>query len=223
MKRVVWSCLVVPMVAFAVLSAPASVREAPPLGGIVVGMLSFLTNSDVREELKLSEEQTKKIEELVAERREAFRAARQLSSEERVRKQQELLKTHDEKLSKILTRKQMKRGEQICLQILGTLAFSLKPQVAAALKLTDEQKEEIKLIRTESLQESRALRQAGQLPTREQSMERAVRRDEKLLNVLTREQKKKWQDLIGEPFKRKASRSEESTAPAGVGRDAKKP
>jgi Spy/CpxP family protein refolding chaperone len=143
MRRVCGSVLVLGIVVFVACAAPAP--EAPPLIGVAIGTLSWLSNVQIREELKLSEDQLKKIEELKVEQRQALAALRGLNTEDRAKKRQDIYKANEAALAKILSRKQLRRAEQIYLQTRGPMVWT-SPQVAAALKLTDEQKEKIPLI-----------------------------------------------------------------------------
>ncbi|HTU21884.1 MAG TPA: hypothetical protein VMG10_27850 [Gemmataceae bacterium] len=199
MRTVCGSGLILAIVVFASSAAPAP--EAPPLIGVATGILSYLSSPQVRDELKLTEDQLKKIEELKKELKTKRRLKpadlRSLSLEERVKKAQEIVKATEAALAKILTRKQLRRAEQIFLQLRGPMLLR-SPQVAAALKLTDEQKEKMKDIDRETFREYRESRKKGdQHPL----TELFKRRDEKLLNVLTPAQKKKRKQLLGEPFK----------------------
>lgn len=204
MRRIGGIALMLAIVAAAVPAAPAP--EARPLGGLESGVLLILRMNDPRlyEELKLSESQVKKIEELNAEVRQAFPPTRGLSKEERKKRTQDrqnLNKTHQEVIVKILTKKQLKRAEQIYLQRIGPMLAFGRPPVAAALKLTDEQKEKMALLRSDYFQK---LRRSGG-PMEQGAMQKQVEMHKKLheeiLNVLTPAQKAKWKQLIGEPFK----------------------
>lgn len=217
MRRVCGSVLVLAIVVLAACAAPAP--EAPPLGGLVGSSFILLTNSQVREELKLSEDQVKKIEELKTELRQALASLRGLNPEERVKKLHDVAKADEVALAKILTRKQLNRVEEIYLQRFGLRLAFRNAQVAAALKITDEQKEKMDLISREYFKESRDNRAKGQ-ERRQQFAELSERRDEKLLNLLTPAQKAKWKQLTGAPFKLEPRRSEE---PKQSGQESERP
>jgi hypothetical protein len=110
-------------------------------------------------------------------------------------------------VAEILKPEQLKRVKQISLQQQGAQSLS-NLEVASALKLTDEQSSKIKRIQ----EETRTARgQRGQRGQRDEEMlkklaEARKATNEKLMNVLTDEQKAKWKELTGEPFKGEISR-----------------
>lgn len=204
MRRICGVALMSVIVELAAYAAPAP--EASPLGGFAgLILISSVANPNIRDELKLSENQVKQLEALMSEHRGAYASLRRMNKEDREKQLQEIRKKDEAAIAKILTRKQLIRAEQIQLQICGPMILT-KSQVAAALKLTDEQKEKMTLIRREALEEYREGRAKGE---RQPTEESPKRRDEKLLNVLTPAQKAKWKQLLGEPFKQKLRRLEE--------------
>lgn len=210
MRRVCGGVLVLAIVGF--LTGADSSPPPPPLLGVAGRVLTFLDNAQLREELKLSQDQVKKIDELRGERRQAFDALRGLKLNERAKKRQELAKTTGAALAKILTPKQLRRAEQIVLQRRGPMLAFAMPQVAEALELTDKQKEKIKRIRGEMYGQFRDRLRQGQV-TRQQSAEMAKRGNEKLFKVLTPAQKTKWKQMTGEPFKFDSRRVEKQNHP----------
>jgi Spy/CpxP family protein refolding chaperone len=165
-------------------------------GGDGVGLLS---QKSVQDELKLSDEQKKKIEDLVAKQRENFKGFRDLSNEEKKTKAEAAAKANKEEIGKILNQEQSKRFKQISLQTRGSRAFS-EPEVVDALKLTDEQKDKIKGIQEDAGKEMREAFQGGreEAAKKMESIRKAA--DEKVMGLLTAEQKTKWKDLTGAPF-----------------------
>jgi Spy/CpxP family protein refolding chaperone len=204
---------------------PATAAPAPEgrlLGGFESGIWFLLKQNDsqIRDELKLTESQVKKIEELIAEAGQASANARGPDGKIDKQKSQDLLdlnRRQAETAAKLLTKPQLMRAEQIFLQGMGP-AFALRqPQVAAALKLTKEQKETIDLIRMEYSQELRGLAPVGGGRGQERSQKIAELRksqEEKLLNVLAPAQRAKWSLLLGTPFKPEPRRSEEKAKPS---------
>jgi hypothetical protein len=114
MRKGCGSVLMSAIVAFVACAAPAP--EAAPLGGLAGGVFLILNNSHIRDKLKLSEDQVKKIAEARAELRRSFPSVRGLNKEERTKKSQERAKAAETALAKILTRKQLRRAEQMYLQ-----------------------------------------------------------------------------------------------------------
>jgi Spy/CpxP family protein refolding chaperone len=188
-------------VALAIIALAASAvwAQGPRGGG---GGLFLLTQKSVQEELKLSDDQLKKVGELVEKQREEFGKLRDLSREERQKKVEELTKESHKALAEILKADQVKRFKQIQWQQEGARAFA-DPEVADALKLSDEQKDKVKAVREEAQKEMRALRESGASREEVRKKFEEIRKasSDKLMGILTDEQKTKWKELQGEPFK----------------------
>jgi Spy/CpxP family protein refolding chaperone len=164
--------------------------------------LFYLTQKSVQEELKLSDEQVKKVTELQEKQREAFQGFGDLSQEERRTKMQELAKTQNEAITKLLKPEQLKRAKQIALQQqvrIGLSAVVNNEEVAKELKFTDEQKTKLEEIRNKVREESQGLGFDEEGRQKRQEIRKAA--NEKVEGVLTAEQKSKLKELQGEPFK----------------------
>jgi hypothetical protein len=162
---------------------PGFPRPGPPREGLTFQLLG---QKSVQQELKLSEEQVKKIAELSKKRRDLtwWEMWRNLSPEEaraRISGQEAQEKSLVEKLDEPQTR----RLKQIVWQQRGGLALG-ESEVAAALALTPEQQKEIRSLLDEWHHRGRGQRKNV---------------SEQLLNVLTEGQKAKWNEMLGEPFK----------------------
>jgi len=163
-----------------------------------------------------------------------FAKLRDLPREEQGTKRAELTKTVNEETLKavgeVLKPEQMTRLKQIELQRAGFMAYT-RPEVQTALKLTDEQKEKVKTIADEGNKQVRELFGMGQgggggaRPPRGQGgaggagrgqgrggpnneKVTAVRKEttEKIVAVLTDDQKTTWKELTGKPFEVPAGR-----------------
>ncbi len=195
------------LVVVALASGPARAQQRGGGGGGFGGGPMFLLNQkSVQEELKLTDDQVKKIKELSDKQRESFRGLRDLSQEERRKKMTENTKANEKAVAEILKPAQVKRVKQISLQQRGAGALR-DAEVAKSLNLTDEQKDKLKTIQ----EETRAVRGTGQRGDRseEAQKKRAEARkatNEKLMGVLTAEQKTKLKELMGEPFKGEITR-----------------
>jgi len=202
MKRLMQIALAAVVVAMAAGPALAQEqqrqRRGGGFGGFGGGMLSLLTQKPVQEELKLSEEQVKKVTELQAKERENRPDFQGLDREEIQKKMAERTKVQNEAIAKILDDKQFKRVKQISLQVQGPRAVN-NAEVAKALNITDEQKEKIREIQTKSFQEMRDL--GGDEEGRKKIPELMKQTNEKMMGVLTAEQKTKLKEMQGEPFK----------------------
>lgn len=163
-----------------------------PGGGFGGGSLFLLTQKSVQDELKMSDEQVKKVTELQEKQRESLKG---VAKEDRKAKFEEMAKESQKQVAEILKPEQNKRFKQISLQQRGSRAFA-DPEVAEALKITDEQKEKIKGIQEEIGKEMRDAR-----GDREKMASLRKTANEKVEGVLTAEQKTKLKELMGEPFK----------------------
>lgn len=159
-------------------------------GGFGGGQLMLLGQKSVQEELKLSDQQIEKVKELAKKNREGFKDLKDLSEEDRRKKLADTAAANKKALAEILKSDQRKRLKEISLQTRGGSALA-DPEVASALKLSDEQKEKIKSIR----EESRGKGRGGFTPEARKAAQ------EKLMGVLTDDQKTTWKTMTGEPFK----------------------
>jgi Spy/CpxP family protein refolding chaperone len=207
MKRLMHIAWAAAVVAIAVCPAWAQEQQRQRGGGrgfgaFGAGTLYLLGQKSVQEELKLSDEQVKKVTELQEKQREAFQGLRDLSPEERQTKMQEIAKAQNEALAKVLDAKQLKRAKQIALQqqVRFGLAFVLtNDELAKTLQITDEQKQKIQEIRRSAFEEMRDLGRDEEGRKKREEIRNAT--NEKVNGVLTAEQKAKLKELQGEPFK----------------------
>jgi hypothetical protein len=79
-----------------------------------------------------------------------------------------------------------------------------KPDIAKEMQLTDEQTRKVREIRDAAMKEMAKVFEGG-ADSREEARKKMTEinkaNDEKLLKLLSDEQKAKWKDLVGEPFK----------------------
>ncbi len=168
------------------------------LAGALVGLAS---QKSVQDELKVTDEQAKKIGELVDHQREVFSGLRELEPEERRKKLDEQMTANKTAIAGILNEVQFKRLNQISLQQRGARAFA-DAEVADALQLTPEQKEKVRAIQQEAQSQAQEAMQAGdRSAARTKVQEIRKTADEKSAALLTPEQQGKWKTLTGEPFK----------------------
>lgn len=184
------------------MAQPPAGRPGGPFGGPML-MVGLLRNPQVQQELKLTDQQKQQLEQLGEQWREKMRGLRDLPPEERRQKVQGMRAEVEKQLSQILNEQQMKRLKQIALQVEGYAALE-RPEVAEQVGLTKEQRQKIRDIlrqadekRREAFQQRQGDRQAVFQRMRE------IRQwvDGEIEKLLTAEQKKKWQELIGAPFK----------------------
>jgi hypothetical protein len=203
-------------------SASAQRQGGQGRGGFGGGGIGFLiSNEAVQKELKMDKDQADKAAEAVKKVRDAhmddFAKLRDVAQEERRTKMQELTKTvnaeTEKAVAEVLKPEQLARLKQIELQRAGFAAYT-RPEVESALKLTGDQKEKIKTISEDANKQLAELRPmgrgqgggaggAGRGPGG-QNFEKmtAVRKEatEKIVAVLTDDQKKSWKEMTGTPF-----------------------
>ena len=184
------------------------------------GGLTLLNQKSVQSELKLSEEQTKKVDGLLDEQRSAFAELRDLDPQERRAKLAERVKAQDTAIAGLLDGDQNKRFKQIAWQQRGAASFG-EPEVAEALGLTSEQKDQIMTLECAVSAELRNLFQGGggggdREANRKKFQEARAATNEKALGLLSAEQKEKWKALLGEPFKGEIVPPERRGRPGGA-------
>jgi Spy/CpxP family protein refolding chaperone len=172
--------------------------------------LGILGSAEAKAELKLTDEQVTKIQEIQEGMRETmmskFQDLQGTPPEEMREKMApimaEVTKEVNGKLEGVLDKDQYVRFKQINLQAMGYAALA-QEDVQAELKLTDEQKEKIAAIGEETQSAMRDAFQSAQ-DDRQAAMT-AIReaRDKAMKDsaaVLTEEQKKAWEGMVGKPF-----------------------
>jgi hypothetical protein len=200
----------------------------------MMGGPGLLTNKSVQQELKLSDDQVKKIEQTVQEVRQKhmdeFQALRDLDPQERREKGGALFRKVGEEtqkaLSGVLNPDQEKRFKQIELQVRGPRAFT-DPEVQKTLNLTADQQEKIKTINQDAEKQMSALRpgpgggggeQRNPEEMRKKMTEMRKETMSRSMEVLTDDQKKQWKEMTGEPFEVKFERRGPRGGGAGGGR-----
>jgi hypothetical protein len=148
--------------------------------------LTLLRNASVKKELRLSEDQTGKVDDAVWEG-----------------------------LSKVLDSEQLKRLKQIDLQQRDYLAFG-DPRLQEALKMTKDQKENIRIILSDAERELKSLFDSlkgaftgGGITGLKGGFQgigdkvTSIRKDtrERCTEVLTGDQRRMWEEMVGDEFK----------------------
>jgi hypothetical protein len=152
----------------------------------------LMQKSDVRAELNLSPEQTKRVEQAFAlPKSSSPPSGRRFpgpSQEEKI------------KLIKALTKEQRRRLLQISIQFRSPMVFD-EPEVIEALNLTYSQRQQIKMIQFEEL--------GGFWPPGKKDgpkgppnadMNAKARALQRILELLTPDQQELWRTLCGKPF-----------------------
>ena len=190
-------------------------------------LLSLLRLEQVQKEMKLSEEQTAKVKEVVeklgTEMREQYTALREIEDrQQRTEKTTALSDEFDgklrEQLRDVVPREQMMRLYQIRMQVRPVVDSLANRYVAGRLELTDQQKEKLAEIAKDSQAKQSELYATMRDATDEQRSDvyqklRQVRSDadEKALGVLTAEQKAAFEEMKGEKIELEMRRGRRST------------
>jgi Spy/CpxP family protein refolding chaperone len=174
-----------------------------PFGGPGGGRGNFnlLNNDKVQKELTITAKQKEAIQKAFDDMRNGFSDLP--DGDDRFTKMQELSKTLQDKIGALLDDKQKTRLKEIQLQMQGPAGLANK-ETADALKLSEDQVEQIKQINDKTQTDIWDTRQAaGQVDFAEVQKETERLRkdgDDKLLAVLTAEQKAAFERLQGAKF-----------------------
>jgi serine/threonine protein kinase len=157
------------------------------------GQRVLLSQPAVLDDLGLDAVQRLKIKELTArlqkQQMDAWHEFAKLAPGERGRRILKQARANEAAVAAILTAAQLRRLHEIALQMQGPTVFR-EPEVAMALKLSDEQRERIWAIEEETFLAS--MKKGGPA---------AGPPSERVLTVLTREQAGLWREITGEPFR----------------------
>jgi eukaryotic-like serine/threonine-protein kinase len=163
----------------------------PFMGPEAFGVSGLLMQAAVQRDLKLTDEQVSAIHDLADKRRELLRGRRG-----------DELEANETACFEVLRREQAKRLRQIVWQKRGAFAFN-DPEIADALRLTTDQKERLHAI----VEETGRMMWRPPRPPGEHRPEAWRHSEEywrgvndRLMSVLSEEQKAKWTELTGEPF-----------------------
>ena len=216
-----------------------------PFGGVAFfgfmpcgGPLPLLLQPEVQKDLKLTPDQAKKLKDLSAKEQKNQMVLSRTSPQQAQKKLQEMTKATDKAIQGILKKDQSERFKQIDLQMKGISVLNDKA-IAAALKITDEQKEKMTVLQKEAAQEMNKGFGGGAFDPKQnpqdfqkkiQEMQQQMQQkqkdlQEKMLAVLTSEQLRQLQEMTGEPFPRGSNGntpSPKATPSTGTPADEKK-
>jgi Spy/CpxP family protein refolding chaperone len=200
---------------------PGGIRGGFPGPGMMGrggGMLGLLQLDKVQEELELLPDQKEALGKIAQNRprperpegidfgdRSEENRAKVEEFMEKMRKQREEFETKAvAQLEEVLFPEQMERLKQIEIQVAGVRALTQK-NVAEELKLSESQQKELREVAEnvgrEMMGKMRELFQSGQREGIREKMEAARKEsEEKLLSVLTTEQKNQFEAMKGDPF-----------------------
>jgi serine/threonine protein kinase len=169
----------------------AIISELTTLAG--ASQYAPLHHEDVQNELGLGREQRNIIAQIHERWQGAFRELGRLDARERERRFLGLARDQEVEVAKLLTARQLRRLRQIALQQHGPFAFA-DLDMARALQLNDEQNKRIRAILDHLMP---GPPKGGGHEQAEQARRRAT---EKIVSLLSAEQKRKWEEMAGEPF-----------------------
>jgi serine/threonine protein kinase len=169
------------------------------------GQFGLLNSPDVLNDLRASRDQRTRIASLYSslewQLQQWLELSRQHPAEERTKpilKFAAMAAAREAGAKEILTAEQLRRLRQIDLQVRGAAAFR-DPDVAAALKLTDAQKERIRAIEGDRLPPPGRRGGPGGPQKPPPRLDPETRQE--VLKLLTDEQRARWHELAGEPFR----------------------
>jgi hypothetical protein len=190
--------------AWLVEPAPAQeVQVQPIIAPFAANPLTLLENKDVQKDLKLSEEQSKKITALGEKFKEGQQGLKNLKGRERFQKSKELSDAIRQDADALLNEGQKKRIKQLEVQQQGPGVF-FNQRLTGDLKLSDEQKAKVREVfkdmtarRAEIVKAAQGNREELQKKVAELSQNAVA----DIVKSFTEDQKKAWGDIAGEPFK----------------------
>jgi Spy/CpxP family protein refolding chaperone len=192
------------LAALCVCSAPARAADDKPKAIPEQGAIELvlLRHKAVRDDLKLTRAEALKIHEFTEQQWKKEQEAEAIADEkERERRFDEMSRDDERFLDETLKPGQKKRLYQITLQVAGLLWIT-RPEVAAELKLTDEQKQKVVEYQKAARKEMEELLYSETRRDRPAELRKHQENcKQRVLDVLTDEQEAKYQELAGEPFR----------------------
>jgi hypothetical protein len=214
----------------ALLAAPAWAQQrGGGRGGFgqAMSLARLAQNKSVQEELKVNEDQAKKVSEAMTKLREDLKddyakvgggrgrrggggGGADVSQEERAAARKKVNEAEEKAIKGVLDDKQMKRLEQIHVQQEGLAAFTQNEDVQKALKLSDDQKDKIKTINEDMRKQMQEMRSGGgggggggrgfnpEMRQKIQGLQKEATQN--AVKVLNDSQKKTYEELTGKPF-----------------------
>ena len=177
--------------------------------GTRVAPLLLLSRPEVRDDLRLSSDQSVEVEKAIADLHAKAVALRGLTGEEAIARRRLVDEGQRTWLEAHLTPDQVERLAQLDLGWEGPAAMVTRKPVAEALALSDEQK--AALART--IHECNGRREKG-MPAAESELEHAQR----ALAILSEGQKARWERMVGRPIAIKATATATSATGPAPGR-----
>lgn len=161
----------------------------------------LVRQKSVQEDLKTTEAQNRKIHAFADKQWKKVQGMKGKSEAERDQAFEQMAKANQDFLKNTLTPEQCKRLNQIAMQMAGLL-WVMRTDVAAELNLSDEQKQKIRELHREAHKEAQeAFRSNNGAIEAEKFREMRQNNRRRLMSVLTADQKTKWKEMAGQPFR----------------------
>ena len=172
----------------------------------------LLRQSSVREDLKLSHKEASKIDHYTSTQWEKAKEINNLPEAERDKKFEEMSIENHHFIEKTITKEQRKRLKEIELQVAGLMCVT-RPEVAKKLNLTADQKVRAHEMQKQAREEMEQLLYASKPSVKKEKLDELhiISRD-RLVELLTDEQEKTWEQMTGAPFKGKLDFGSEKEA-----------
>ncbi len=175
-------------------------------------IIGLLMSEEVREEIELMPDQEEALTKLRESASSGFDRSvdiRSMSEEDRAKffaeaqeKRKKMETEMREKLEEVLLPEQLERLEQISIQVRGAGALA-DPELAAKLKVTEDQKTKMEEVRTKSGERMREVFSSGggdREKMREAFAKMRKEIDDEVLAVLSADQRKEFEEMKGKPF-----------------------
>lgn len=168
----------------------------------------FVSRDKVQEELKLSDDQKKKLREKMSDDVQQAKKVLNLKAGEREKAMKSLRQKSYKKLEaflkETLNADQLKRFQQLELQY-DTPAIMLRPEIVKELKITDEQRKHfIGVIQAMQKKIEPLMKEAKSTGNPEEVLPKVIRLrldcQGQIEALLSDAQKKQWKEMIGKPF-----------------------
>lgn len=165
--------------------------------------LMLLRQKSVQDELKLTKDQTDKIDTFADGQWKKAQDLFKMAGDKSKAEFEEMGKANRKFAHDMLKPEQHKRLVQISMQVAG-LIWILDPKVSKEVNLTDAQKTKILDLHKTAHKEVEDVMHSADKTKRMEKMDELNKMHAKqLMAVLTDEQKTKWKEMAGEPFKGK--------------------
>lgn len=192
--------------AASVVAASVAAAQAPRGESLAVALALppplLLAQKSVQEELGMTAEQSRRLQELFRRDREAAGRLGGLSADERQRRIRQLVEEDEKAIGEVLKPEQHRRLGQISLQLYGAQAFA-DPDIGKELNMTSEQRGRAIALLEEPGKRMDDLRpgSADEATIRRQTRDMDQRAAERIVAMLNTDQQARWKEMVGRPFK----------------------